>query len=104
MVAATIAYRTQNAKMGCYQSGPTYRKEPRNSAILRCFWAFNYIYACIKDCVLIDPTMGSGSLLLNAKRYSKEASTVRYFGQEINASTFNLARMNMMLHGVPIEN
>lgn len=48
--------------------------------------------------------MGSGSLLLNAKRYSKEASTVRYFGQEINASTFNLARMNMMLHGVPIEN
>ncbi len=55
MVAATTAYRTQNAKMGCYQSGPTYRKEPRNSAISRCFWAFNYIYACIKDCVLIDP-------------------------------------------------
>ena len=57
-----------------------------------------------KGMTLYDPTMGSGSLLLNAKRYSKEASTVRYFGQEINASTFNLARMNMMLHGVPIEN
>ena len=60
MVAATTAYRTQNAKMGCYQSGPTYRKEPRNSAISRCFWAFNYIYACIKDCVLIDPPYNTG--------------------------------------------
>ena len=49
--------------MGCYQSGPTYRKEPRNSAISRCFWAFNYIYACIKDCVLIDPCSGSGHIL-----------------------------------------
>lgn len=66
MVAATTAYRTQNAKMGCYQSGPTYRKEPRNSAISRCFWAFNYIYACIKDCVLIDPCMGSGHILVYA--------------------------------------
>ena len=64
MVAETTAYRTQNAKMGCYQSGPTYRKEPRNSAISRCFWAFNYIYACIKDCVLIDPCMGSGHILI----------------------------------------
>ena len=61
MVAETTAYRTQNAKMGCYQSGPTYRKEPRNSAISRCFWAFNYIYACIKDCVLIDPPYNTGN-------------------------------------------
>ncbi len=57
-----------------------------------------------KGMSLYDPTMGSGSLLLNAKRYSQEASTVFYFGQEINASTYNLARMNMMLHGVAIEN
>ena len=61
LVAATTAYRTQNARMGCYQSGPTYRKEPRNSAISRCFWAFNYIYACIKDCVLIDPPYNTGN-------------------------------------------
>ena len=46
--------------MGCYQSGPTYRKEPRDSVISRCFWAFNYIYACIKDCVLIDPPYNTG--------------------------------------------
>ena len=70
MVAETTAYRTQNAKMGCYQSGPTYRKEPRNSAISRCFWAFNYIYACIKDCVLIDPACGTGGMLSVAEEWN----------------------------------
>ena len=53
---------------------------------------------------LYDATMGSGSLLLNAKRYSRQPQTVVYFGQELNTSTYNLARMNMILHGVPIEN
>ena len=48
--------------------------------------------------------MGSGSLSLNAKRYSRQPQTVVYFGQELNTSTYNLARMNMILHGVPIEN
>lgn len=51
-----------------------------------------------------DPTMGSGSLLLNAKKYSNEPGTVQYFGQELNTSTYNLARMNMILHGVDISN
>lgn len=53
---------------------------------------------------LYGATMGSGSLLLNAKRYSNEPNTVNYFGQELNPSTYNLARMNMILHGVPTEN
>lgn len=45
-----------------------------------------------------DPTCGSGSLLL---RVAKEVDTVgRYYGQEQNRTTFNLARMNMILHGV----
>jgi len=51
-----------------------------------------------------DPTMGSGSLLLNAKRYSNESGNISYFGQELNTSTYNLARMNMILHGVSTEN
>lgn len=51
-----------------------------------------------------DFTPGSGSLLLNAKKYSNETKTINYFGQELNTSTFNLARMNMILHRVPIEN
>lgn len=44
-----------------------------------------------------DPTCGSGSLLL---RVAREAEVGAYFGQEMNRTTFNLARMNMLLHGV----
>jgi type I restriction enzyme M protein len=44
-----------------------------------------------------DPTCGSGSLLL---RVSKEAEVSEYFGQELNRTTYNLARMNMILHDV----
>lgn len=44
-----------------------------------------------------DPTCGSGSLLL---RVSKEADVSEYYGQELNRTTFNLARMNMILHDV----
>lgn len=51
-----------------------------------------------------DPTMGSGSLLLNVKKFSNEPGTVNYFGQELNTSTYNLARMNMILHGIDVAN
>ncbi|PEA18103.1 type I restriction-modification system subunit M [Bacillus cereus] len=51
-----------------------------------------------------DPTMGSGSLLLNAKKFSNELETLSYFGQELTPSTYNLARMNMILHGVGVAN
>ena len=57
-----------------------------------------------KGFTVYDATMGSGSLLLNAKKYSNEPGTIMYFGQELNTSTYNLARMNMMLHGVAVEN
>ncbi|PWL08126.1 type I restriction-modification system subunit M [Methanosphaera cuniculi] len=45
-----------------------------------------------------DPTCGSGSLLL---RISKETNVEEYRGQELNTTTYNLARMNLMLHNVP---
>jgi type I restriction enzyme M protein len=48
--------------------------------------------------------MGSGSLLLNAKKYAKEPDYVKYYGQELMMSTYNLARMNMFLHGIVPEN
>jgi type I restriction enzyme M protein len=45
-----------------------------------------------------DPTCGSGSLLL---RVAKEVEDVgSFYGQEMNPTTYNLARMNMILHGV----
>ena len=54
--------------------------------------------------LVYDPAMGSGSLLLNAKKYSNQPNYIHYFGQELNTTTFNLARMNMFLHGVDPEN
>ncbi|MBO6540320.1 MAG: type I restriction-modification system subunit M [Rhizobiaceae bacterium] len=47
-----------------------------------------------------DPTCGSGSLLLRVAREAKNSEEVEFFGQEMNRTTFNLARMNMLLHGV----
>lgn len=51
-----------------------------------------------------DPCMGSGSLLLNAKKYATEPNYIKYYGQELMTSTYNLARMNMFLHGIAPEN
>ena len=51
-----------------------------------------------------DSCMGSGSLLLNAKKYSEQPQYIKYYGQELNTSTYNLARMNMFLHGIVAEN
>ncbi len=48
-----------------------------------------------------DPACGSGSLLLKfAKILGEENVTQGYFGQEINITTYNLARINMFLHGI----
>lgn len=59
---------------------------------------------CIIFTTLIDPCCGSGSLLLNAKKYAKHTEHIKYYGQELMASTYNLARMNMFLHGVNPDN
>ncbi|WP_298825338.1 type I restriction-modification system subunit M [uncultured Planococcus sp.] len=42
-----------------------------------------------------DPTCGSGSLML---RVAKESNVRLFYGQELTTTTFNLARMNMLLH------
>ena len=48
--------------------------------------------------------MGSGSLMLSCRNYSKQPDYIKYYGQELMPSTYNLARMNMFLHGVLPEN
>lgn len=45
-----------------------------------------------------DPTCGSGSLLLRVAREVKDVG--KFYGQELNRTTYNLCRMNMILHGV----
>lgn len=51
---------------------------------------------------VLDFTCGSGSLLLNVKtKIEKAGGTIsQIYGQEKNVTTYNLARMNMLLHGV----
>ncbi len=44
-----------------------------------------------------DPTCGSGSLLL---RVAREVEVDEFYGQELNRTTYNLCRMNMILHDV----
>ena len=48
-----------------------------------------------------DPTCGSGSLLLRAANIG---NAVDIYGQEKNPTTYNLARMNMLLHGIRFSN
>lgn len=50
---------------------------------------------------IYDPACGSGSLLLQAKKhFDQHLIEEGFFGQEINHTTYNLARMNMFLHNV----
>ena len=50
---------------------------------------------------IYDPAAGSGSLLLQAKKhFDNHIIEEGFFGQEINHTTFNLARMNMFLHNI----
>ena len=50
---------------------------------------------------IYDPAAGSGSLLLQAKRqFEDHIIEDGFFGQEINPTTYNLARMNMFLHNI----
>lgn len=54
-----------------------------------------------------DPTMGSGSLLLTVQKElpnNDREGNVDFYGQELNTTTYNLARMNLMMHGVNYQN
>ena len=51
-----------------------------------------------------DPACGSGSLLLKfAKTVGKQNPHLKYFGQEVNPTTYNLCRINMFLHNVNFD-
>lgn len=54
-----------------------------------------------------DPTCGSGSLLLTVQGElpgGYKPGAIKFFGQEKNTTTYNLARMNLMMHGVSFNN
>ena len=49
---------------------------------------------------VMDFACGSGSLLLNVRNQMSDGGIGKIYGQETNITTYNLARMNMLLHGV----
>ena len=54
-----------------------------------------------------DPTCGSGSLLLTVQGelpWGDRPGAIKFYGQEKNTTTYNLARMNLMMHGVSFTN
>ncbi len=51
-----------------------------------------------------DPCAGSGSMLLEVKNCLKEHRVGHFYSQELNSTTYNLNRMNMLLHGVYHKN
>lgn len=60
-----------------------------------------------KQFSVYDPTMGSGSLLLSVQKAlpgGERYGSVDFYGQELNTTTYNLARMNLMMHGVSYKN
>lgn len=51
-----------------------------------------------------DCTCGSGSMLLETQKHLTKQKVGHFYGQEINPTTYNLARMNMLMHGVDYQN
>lgn len=51
-----------------------------------------------------DCTCGSASMLLEVQKHLSSGRVGHFYGQEKNASTYNLARMNMLMHGVDYHN
>ena len=51
-----------------------------------------------------DCTCGSGSMLLDVRKHLTTGRVGHFYGQEYNSTTYNLARMNMLMHGVDYQN
>ena len=79
-------------------------KKPRKQAVSGRFWAERTYRGRIKDDHKIDCTCGSGSMLLETQKHLTKQKVGHFYGQENNPTTYNLARMNMLMHGVDYQN
>lgn len=57
---------------------------------------------------MIDPTSGSGSLLINigqsVAKYMSDSNNIKYYAQELKENTYNLTRMNLVMRGIKPDN
>ena len=84
-------------------------KKPRKQAVSGRFWAMRTYRGRIKDDHKIDPACGSGGMFVQTGDFVNNAglsanTAMTFYGQENNPTTYNLARMNMLMHGVDYQN
>lgn len=90
-------YLINNYAANAGKSGGEFFTPPKVSQLI----AQLAMYGQDKVDKIYDPAAGSGSLLLQAKKhFENHIIEDGFFGQEINHTTYNLARMNMFLHNV----
>lgn len=100
-MTATAARATCASFSHCVRAAES-RKSPQNSDFYGHRTTYSEKAHCIKDSVLLDPTCGSGSLLIKAADEAS-SSNLAIFGQEMDNATWAMAKMNMILHGHPTE-
>lgn len=66
-------------------------------------WSHSALGACIHRDRLCDPACGSGSLLLKFAKLLGVENMKEFLGQKSNPTTYNLCRINMLLHNVPFD-
>ena len=68
------------------------------------FWANRTYWLCIKDNVLIDPCCGSGGMFIQSADFVRtkqgDINGINVYGQEKEAATYRLAKMNLALRGI----
>lgn len=79
-------------------------RKSRNAQKVRGFRASGTYGHCIKDHVLIDPCCGSGGMFVQSAKFieahSGNRNTISVYGQESNADTWKMAKMNMAIRGI----
>ena len=111
MAMAQTAYRTRPAlgRASVMGTGRSHRAEtPLFQAFLRPSSVKVTHGLCIKDSTTIDPTSGSGSLLINISKavakHMGDRDRIKYYTQELKENTYNLTRMNLVMRGILPDN
>ena len=72
------------------------------------FYPGEGFFYCIKISRNIDPTSGSGSLLINigksVAKFIDNENNIKYYAQELKQNTYNLTRMNLVMRGILPDN
>ena len=65
------------------------------------------IFICIKDSVFIDPCCGSGGMFVQSAKFiqahSGKRGAISVYGQEANADTWKMTKMNMAIRGIDAD-